>query len=170
MDRRFRPILLSLLTALMFALAGCADDGGGDDTGDDGDDGMTGSPTDTGTTSPSPSPSPGPGDDEEFQTVHIEGDVSGELDCQLVANGQSPVGGASESLPADAAGQSLSISGEPFGMDPLPAPPTATLCAYFDDGSDAMSASTVPEGATEIMLYADGAPTPTGISYNITIG
>lgn len=170
-----RTTLFALLTTFALALSGCSDDGG--DGGDDGTTTDTGSSSGSSTTSGSSSgtstttTTTGPGE-EEFQTVYLEGDVDGLGDCQLVGNDQSPVGGVSEDIPADAVGESYSIASEAFGADPAPAPATASLCVYFDDeaGTDAGTSGTIPEGATQFLIYADGAPSPSGIHYNITIG
>lgn len=155
---------LMTLALLSIALAGCSDspdDDGGSMTNTETGTGTTtttttapgtGTGTGTGTQDPEPEPEP----------IVLTGTVSGVLDCQLLAQGQDPpTGGDAKTVDASASGRSYSIT-----YDPGTLPAGTAICLEWDDGTTGNS-GTVPDGATSVTVYADGAPD--GISYTLTI-
>lgn len=148
-------IALLSLTLLAVAFAGCSDDGG--------DDPPSTTTTTTSTTSTSTGTGTnGPGiDPEPAEPIELTGTTTGVVDCTLLGQGQAPAMGDTQSVPAEASGRSYSISIE-VGAAPLP----SSVCITWD-GAGASNSGTVPDGASQVGVYADGGPQ--GVAYTITI-
>lgn len=147
------------VTLLLFAtfLSGCF----GDDNGGDGDDGTptsggprpTGSMTGAPTTGPGPAPTPaGP--------IYINGTVTGVADCSLAPQAGAQMA-TTETVPAEAWNGTYQLS---FLSD---IPVTALCIAWGDDAFSTSMSGTVPAGATEVTVAADGAPQ--GASFSIVV-
>lgn len=145
---------LLILMLLAVAFSGCSDDDGDATPTTTTSTSTTATSTGTGTTGPGDDPAPA-------EPIELTGTTTGVSDCTLLGQGQAPVMGDTQSVPGEASGRSYSISID-VGAAPLP----SSVCITWD-GESASNSGTVPDGAAQVGVYADGGPQ--GVAYTITI-
>lgn len=147
--------MLVVASLLAFALSGCTD------SGDDGPSDPIPPADNTPNTPSNPEPPAAPPEEEDPEPIEITGTVSGLADCTILGQGQAPLQGGSEPIPAEASARSYTISLVPAEGDPVPVAIPVVLCITID-GAAASNSGTIPEGASAMQIYADFAPQGAG--------